>query len=96
MKSNRLFSSNILIGFIMYLKRHMHRMSRKTKQLSHAALALILERGRPVTRRVLATSSPLYQPIDTAEQLGYEVHVLQRVPDAGDGPVISGLGEVPL
>ncbi|KAI0087183.1 hypothetical protein BDY19DRAFT_1092299 [Irpex rosettiformis] len=77
--------SNILIGFLMYLKRHMHRMSRKTKQLSHAALALILERGRPVTRRVLATSSPLYQPVDSAEQLGYEVHILQRVPDAGDG-----------
>ena len=69
----------------MYLKRHMNRMSRKTKQLSHAALALILERGRPVTRRVLATSSPLYQPVDSAEQLGYEVHILQRVPDAGDG-----------
>lgn len=78
-------SSNILIGFVMYLNRHMHRMSRKAKQMSHAALALILERGRSVTRRVLATSSPLYQPVDTAEQLGYEVHILQRVPDAGDG-----------
>lgn len=63
----------------------MHRMSRKAKQMSHAALALILERGRPVTRRVMATSSPLYQPVDAAEQLGYEAHVLQRVPDAGDG-----------
>lgn len=52
--------------------------------MSHAALALILERGRPVTRRVLATSSPLVQPVDAAEQLGYEVHVLQRVPDAGE------------
>ncbi|KAI0343851.1 hypothetical protein BDW22DRAFT_1356427 [Trametopsis cervina] len=76
--------SNILIGFLMYLKQHMHRMSRKTKQMSHAALALIIERGRPVTRRVLATSSPLVQSIDIAEQLGYEVHILQRVPDAGD------------
>lgn len=65
----------------------MHRINHhhKRKHLSHAALALILERGRPVTRRVLATSSPLYQPVDTAEQLGYEVHVLQRVPDEGDG-----------
>ena len=80
-----LHSSNILIGFLVYLKRHMHRINRKPKHMSHAALALILERGRPVTRRVLATSSPLYQPVDSAEQLGYEVHVLQRVPDGGDG-----------
>ncbi|KAI0700285.1 hypothetical protein BC835DRAFT_442595 [Cytidiella melzeri] len=73
--------SNILIGFFKYQQRHMRR---KPKQMSHAALALILERGRPVTRRVLATSSPLYQPVDVAEHLGYEVHILQRVPDAGD------------
>lgn len=61
-------------------------MDRKPKYMSHAALALILERGRPVTRRVLVTSSPLYQPVDSAEQLGYEAHVLRRVPDMGDGP----------
>ncbi|KAJ3540977.1 hypothetical protein NM688_g6148 [Phlebia brevispora] len=77
--------SNILIGFLSYLRRHTNRINRKSKHLSHAALALILERGRPVTRRVLTTSSPLYQPVDTAEQLGYEVHVLQRVPDDGEG-----------
>ncbi|KAJ7769184.1 hypothetical protein DFH07DRAFT_1058229 [Mycena maculata] len=57
----------------------------KSKHLSHAALALILERGRPITRRVLVTSSPLYQPMDTAERLGYEVRVYARVPDLGDG-----------
>jgi hypothetical protein len=51
----------------------------------HSALALILERGRPITRRVLVTSSPLYQPMETAEQLGYEVRVYARVPDTGDG-----------
>ncbi len=54
--------------------------------MSHAALALILERGRPITRRVLVTSSPLYQPVDSAEQLAYEVQVLRRVPDTGDAP----------
>ncbi|KAF8218060.1 hypothetical protein K438DRAFT_2006969, partial [Mycena galopus ATCC 62051] len=59
--------------------------SSKLKHLSHAALALILERGRPITRRVLVTSSPLYQPMDTAERLGYEVRVYARVPDLGDG-----------
>ena len=53
--------------------------------MSHAALALVLERGRSVTRRVLVASSPLYQPVDTAARLGYEVHVFARVPDTGDG-----------
>lgn len=56
--------------------------------MSHAALSLILERGRAVSRRVLATSSPLYQPMDGAERLGYEVRVYARVPDLGEGPVI--------
>ena len=53
--------------------------------MSHAALALILERGRPITRRCVVTSSPLYQPMESAEQLGYEVRVYARVPDLGDG-----------
>ena len=80
-------SSNILIGFISYVKKHLQHVARKIKQthLSHAALALILERGRPVTRRVLVTSSPLYQPMHSAEDLGYEVRIYARVPDTGDG-----------
>ncbi|KAJ7074363.1 hypothetical protein C8F01DRAFT_1100282 [Mycena amicta] len=57
----------------------------RLRHLSHAALALVLERGRPISRRVLVTSSPLYQPMDTAERLGYEVRVYARVPDLGDG-----------
>ncbi|KAG1898746.1 uncharacterized protein F5891DRAFT_1042209 [Suillus fuscotomentosus] len=44
-------------------------------RLSHAALALLLERGRPITRRCP----------DTAEQLGYEVCIFVRVPDSGNG-----------
>ena len=76
---------------------------RQGRHLSHNALALILERGRPITRmrfltphfqliylfiflntgRVLVTSSPLYQPMDTMERLGYEVRVYMRVPDLG-------------
>lgn len=82
-------SSNILIGFINHLRRlpsPTQPTARRAKtHMSHAALALILERGRPVSRRVLATSSPLYQPMESAEQLGYEVHVYARVPDTGDG-----------
>ncbi|OSD07946.1 hypothetical protein PYCCODRAFT_1473553 [Trametes coccinea BRFM310] len=79
--------SNILIGFIAYVRKHLQHVVRKFKQthLSHAALALVLERGRPVTRRVLVTSSPLYQPMLSAEELGYEVRIYARVPDTGDG-----------
>ncbi|THU83853.1 hypothetical protein K435DRAFT_807181 [Dendrothele bispora CBS 962.96] len=55
------------------------------KHLSHSALTLILERGRPVTRRVLVTSSPLYQPMESAAMLGFDVKVFARVPDYGDG-----------
>ena len=69
------------------MKKHLQHVVRKIKQthLSHAALTLVLERGRPITRRVLVTSSPLYQPMDAAEQLGYEVRIYARVPDMGDG-----------
>lgn len=77
--------SNILIGFLNYLRRNLHHSARKGKHMSHSALALILERGRPINRRVLVTSSPLYQPMDSAEQLGYEVRIYARVPDTGDG-----------
>ncbi|KAI0777627.1 hypothetical protein BD413DRAFT_601955 [Trametes elegans] len=79
--------SNILIGFISYVRKHLQHVLRKYKQthLSHAALALVLERGRPVTRRVLVTSSPLYQPMHSAEALGYEVRIYARVPDNGEG-----------
>ncbi|KAG1830459.1 hypothetical protein EV424DRAFT_1376714 [Suillus variegatus] len=76
--------SNILIGFLTYARRHASHPGRKLR-LSHAALALLLERGRPITRRCLVTSSPLYQPTDTAEQLGYEVCIFVRVPDSGNG-----------
>ncbi|KAG6332266.1 hypothetical protein ID866_6823 [Astraeus odoratus] len=76
--------SNILIGLLTYHKKH-RSAPRRPKRLSHAALALLLERGRPITRRCLVTSSPLYQPMDTAEQLGYEVRIYARVPDDGNG-----------
>ncbi|KAF5381543.1 hypothetical protein D9615_005616 [Tricholomella constricta] len=63
---------------------------RPARHLSHTALALILERGRPITRRVVVTSSPLYQPMDTMERLGYEAVFAEKRPDdyctpTGDG-----------
>jgi len=39
-----------------------------------------------VTRRVLVASSPLYQPVEPATQLGYEVHVYAHVPYTSNGP----------
>ncbi|KAJ4474505.1 hypothetical protein J3R30DRAFT_3295438 [Lentinula aciculospora] len=89
--------SNILIGLLNYLRRyprqHPHSSPytssspypKPPKHLSHSALSLILERGRPVTRRILVTSSPLYQPMDGAESLGFEVRIFARVPDTGEG-----------
>ncbi|KAF7976139.1 hypothetical protein HWV62_7439 [Athelia sp. TMB] len=77
--------SNNFAGLLAYLRRYHRNYPRKPKHMSHAALALILERGRPITRRCVVTSSPLYQPMDSAEQLGYEVRVYARVPDTGDG-----------
>lgn len=50
--------------------------------MSHTAFTLILERGRSVTRRVLVASSPLYQPVEPATKLGYEVHVYAGTPDS--------------
>lgn len=81
----RLYSSNILIGLLTHHRKH-RSLSRRPKRLSHAALALLLERGRPITRRCLVTSSPLYQPMESAIQLGYDVRIYARVPDSGDAP----------
>lgn len=35
------------------------------------------------TGRVVVTSSPLYQPMESIERLGYELRVFIRVPDLG-------------
>ncbi|KIY61325.1 hypothetical protein CYLTODRAFT_427593 [Cylindrobasidium torrendii FP15055 ss-10] len=82
--------SNILIGLLNYLRRFplkhpQHQTPKPLRHLSHSALTLLLERGRPVSRRVIVASSPLYQPMHSAEMLGYEVRVFARVPDMGDG-----------
>jgi len=39
-----------------------------------------------VTRRVLVASLPLYQPVEPATQLGYEVHVYAHVLYTSNGP----------
>ncbi|KAJ8689561.1 hypothetical protein PTI98_012456 [Pleurotus ostreatus] len=76
--------SNILFGLLNYLRRHprpfLPTTKHFTKHLSHAALTLLLERGRPIAKRVMVASSPLYQPMEGALRLGYEVHIFKRVP----------------
>ena len=83
--------SNIVIGFINELKvRRGINVNIHTKKaaISWHALALVLERGRPIARRVLVGShgSPLHDHqmkrpdyMIEAENCGYEVNVLNRV-----------------
>ncbi|KAF6760412.1 hypothetical protein DFP72DRAFT_959700 [Ephemerocybe angulata] len=61
------------------------KVKRFPRHLWHAAFVLVLERGRAISRRVVVTSSPLYQPMEKIQNLGYEVRVYIRVPDLGDG-----------
>lgn len=84
--------SNIVIGFIDELKRrrkiNVNIRMRKAAAFSWHAFALVLERGRPVARRVLVGShgSPLHDKniarpdyMVEAEKCGYEVNILDRV-----------------
>jgi hypothetical protein len=79
-------ASNIWIGFQNALKnaRDIHKSAYvRRAPLSFHNLALILERGRPIARRVLAGSTaaegdvPDY--IKEAERCGYEINILERV-----------------
>lgn len=75
-------ASNIFIGFHDQLKRarnipqhcHVPRVG-----LSFDALALLMERRRPVAKRVLAGSKPNMPAFDTAREIGYECSILDRV-----------------
>ncbi|KAI9797992.1 MAG: hypothetical protein M1833_005048 [Piccolia ochrophora] len=75
-------SSNIMIGFFDTLKRARgisYSLRTRRVPLSFHSLALILERGRPVSKRVLAGSQPLVPSETEAEHLGYETNILDRV-----------------
>jgi hypothetical protein len=81
-----IYSSNILVGFLEYLKRNPQLLppsigspKRLKPKILHTALVLLLERGRPCARRILVASSPLHQTLDGVVGMGYEVSVLQRV-----------------
>lgn len=73
--------SNIWIGFMEHLKylpkppglRIPH------QNLSFDSLVLLLERRRPVGKRVLAGSLPLLPAMELAKAIGYETNILDKV-----------------
>ena len=80
--------SNIIIGFydeVKLWRRLSAQALAKKKPFSFHSLALVMERGRPVAKRVLVGSSDggrLPEYIKEAERCGYEVSVLKRVEKA--------------
>jgi hypothetical protein len=73
-------NSNILIGFndTYKEKRGLDPLCRHPK-FDFLAFSAILERGRQVSRKFLVGSNPLTHPVPQAEELGYEVSMLERV-----------------
>jgi hypothetical protein len=75
-------ASNIFIGFNDQLKRergiptHWHTGN---ADISFDALALLMERRRPVAKRVLVGSYPEVPAFVTARKVGYEVSLLDKV-----------------
>lgn len=75
-------ASNILIGFHEQLKRARGipegaRVPRVYP--SFYALALLLERRRPVSKRILVGSTPDVTPFDEARRVGYETNIFEKV-----------------
>ena len=76
-------NSNILIGFYDNYKSK-HKITDpffRPPKFDFHAFSTILERGRPVSRKILVGSNPLTQPVSLAQHLGYEVSILERVVD---------------
>lgn len=74
-------ASNIMIGFhdSLKLSRGMTLQTRIRRQpISFHNLSLILERGRPVSKRVLVGSDN-FAAIQEAKLIGYETNILDRV-----------------
>ena len=74
--------SNLSIGFNNYLKiLDGISVATRTKfrSISFEALVLLMERRRPVSKRVLAGSLPYVPAFKTAEAIGYELNILDKV-----------------
>jgi hypothetical protein len=75
-------ASNIFIGFLDQLKRsrNIHPMQHvPDAHLSFDGLALLMERRRPIAKRVLVGSNPRVPAFDKAEAVGYECSILEKV-----------------
>jgi hypothetical protein len=75
-------ASNIFIGFMDMLKssRGIHPMAHLPQaNLSFDGLALLMERRRPVAKRVLAGSNPWLPAFDKAKAVGYEMNIFEKV-----------------
>lgn len=75
-------ASNIFIGFNDQLKRSRNiplSLHVPPVHLSFDALALLLERRRPVAKRVLAGSTPHLPAFEKARAVGYECSILEKV-----------------
>ncbi|GBF66091.1 hypothetical protein TMEN_8809 [Trichophyton mentagrophytes] len=73
--------SNIMVGFHDCIKKSREiPLTTRVRRLplSFQNFALVLERARPVSKRVLV-GSDRYPAIDEAETLGYEANILERV-----------------
>ena len=75
-------ASNIFIGFNDQLKRSRGIapwIQVPPVDLSFDALALLMERRRPVAKRVLVGSTPHLPAFDKAKAVGYECNILEKV-----------------
>ena len=71
-------ASNIMIGFHEALKSSRKIYNLRRQPFSFHNLSLILERGRPIAKRVLAGSDN-FPAIAEAQVIGYECNILDRV-----------------
>ncbi|KXL45034.1 hypothetical protein M433DRAFT_67660, partial [Acidomyces richmondensis BFW] len=75
-------ASNIFIGFTDRLRRSRgipESVKLPQAKISFDALALLMERGRPVAKRVLVGSTPHISAFDVAKAIGYECSILEKV-----------------
>ncbi|CAD0107557.1 unnamed protein product [Aureobasidium uvarum] len=75
-------ASNIFIGFHDQLKRARNippNVHVPKVDLSFDALALLMERRRPVAKRCLVGSKPHMAAFDVAQRVGYECNILDKV-----------------
>ena len=77
--------SNISIGYmttVSNLREKAKRLGERfnlSTTLSFDSLVLLLERGRPITKRVLGGSEHSLPAIEAAKAIGYEVNILDKV-----------------